>query len=106
MRSFLALLCLLGAVIRIEAAGNCNFSFPSTADPSRCELYDLSKIASLGGANFTGAYNYVLTVCENLPSSSIPEACSLSPPSPAYQYFDNGTCVSLGDIYYPFAVSI
>ena len=105
MKAFLCVCCLLVAsLVRSGAADGCTFSFPSTSDPSQCEAYDLSKIATLGGANFTGAFSYLLTVCENLPSSSLPKVCGSSPPAPAYQY-DSTSCVAIGNLSSPFAVS-
>ena len=106
MRTDFGFCCLLlvAALARGGAGQSCTFSFPSTDDPTQCEAYDLSKIASVGGANFTGAYSYVLTVCENLPSTSLPAVCRASPPSPAYQY-NGDSCVAIGNLSSPFAVS-
>lgn len=106
MLSFLGLLGLLVALGGSEVAASCVFSFPSTTNPGECEAYDLSKIAGLGGANFTSSYTYVLTVCENLSSSNIPAACRSHPPAPAYQYSNDGSsCVAIGNLSSSFAVS-
>lgn len=107
-RVFLRLsLCFFLAVfIRSgHSAPACSFSFPSTADSSQCDGYDLFTIASSGGANISSTFNYVLTICENLPSASIPSVCRSKPPAPAYQY-NTTSCVAIGNLSAPFYVSI
>ena len=100
---FLGFCCLVAVFFRCEGAG-CTFFFPSTTNSNQCDGYDLSKIASLGGANFTSSLSYVFTVCDNVPASSVPAVCRSKPPAPAYQY-DNKSCYALGSLSSPFAVS-
>ena len=102
-RFFLGFCCFLAFSFRCEAAG-CTFYFPASPGSSECEGYDLSKIASLGGVNFTSEYSYVFTVCNNVADTSIPDVCGFNAPSPAYQY-DKDSCYSLGSLNSPFAVS-
>ena len=98
-----ALLVLVAVFFRRGDAA-CTFLIPSTSNSSQCDGYDLSKIASIGGANYSANYSYVVTICENLPASSVPLVCSSKPPAPAYQY-DNTSCTSIGNLSSPFAVS-
>ena len=100
---FLRLCCLVAVFFRCEGAG-CTFFFPSITDSNLCDGYDLSKIASLGGANFTSTFSYVFTVCDNIPASAVPAVCRSNPLAPAYQY-NNESCHALGSLSSPFAVS-
>lgn len=99
----LGVCCLLAAFLKSEGAG-CTFLFPSTTNSSQCEGYDLSKISSLGGVNFTSTSSYALTVCENLPTVGIPLVCRFQSPAPAYVYGQD-SCFALGNLNSPFAVS-
>ena len=103
----LALLCFCCflAAFHPSEASSCSFSFPSTTSPSQCESYDLFTLASEGGANFTtSSHSYVLTICENLPPTSIPTACTSNHPAPAYQY-KGDSCLAIGSLNASFAVS-
>ena len=102
-RILLVLFCLVAVSVRSGEA-TCTFLIPSTTNSSLCDGYDLSKIVAVGGANITSDYSYVLTICENLPASSLPLVCSSKQPAPAYQY-NNDSCNILGNLSSPFAVS-
>ena len=101
--TLLVLFCLVAVSVRSGEAA-CTFLIPSTTNSSLCDRYDLSKIAVVGGANITSDYSYVLTICEDLPASSLPLVCRSKQPAPAYQY-DHHSCHFLGKLSSPFAVS-
>jgi len=102
-RILLVFFCLVAVSVRSGEAA-CTFLIPSTTNSSLCDGYDLSKIAVVGGANITSDYSYVLTICEDLPASSLPLVCRSKQPAPAYQY-NSDSCNILGNLSSPFAVS-
>ena len=106
-------LCLLWLCAQIQASRgygktldeNCTFLIPATDDPSLCETYDLSQLATLGGVTVaTGKYSYVLNVCVDVASERVPAVCSSKKPAPAYQY--NATdCYVAGELDAAYVVS-
>ena len=101
----LAFLLFLATSLKGGEAATCTFLLPSSTNSSVCEAYDLSKIPSIGGANVTNGYSYVLTICENLPTSGLPLVCRSKQPAPGYQY-DSSNCIIMGNLSAPFAVSV
>jgi len=87
-------------------SANCTFNIPSTSDPGSCESYDLSKLASLGGVNFTSGsqYDYTLSVCAAVDPSKLPESCKGKDAAPAYQ-FASGQCYVIGKLDSALVVS-
>ena len=78
------------------------FAVPSNDAPGMCDHYDLSKLASLGPQTFkVGDYTYLMSLCGNVPPSSIPKQCqdlnTTWGPSVAYQY-NTQSCQALGKL--------
>ncbi len=78
---------------------NTTFYVPATGASGYCETYDLSKLAAIGGINFTNldGFHYALGVCADLDKSKVPLVCQSKDPAPAYQ-FSASACYALGKI--------
>lgn len=65
----------------------CKFSIPATNATGSCDVYDLAKIAATGAMTYEDGNNtYTFGLCENVPTSSVPEACKSAGQAVAYQY--------------------
>ena len=108
--SFLLLALLLPSSLGRPQEVSCKFSIPSTNASGSCDTYDLSSIASLGKWPFYDTvknYSYVFSLCENVPSASLPAPCkNVSQPAVAYQYVNNtNSCYRLGSLDSIYVVS-
>lgn len=83
------------------------FHVPATNAPGYCETYDLSKLAAVGGINFTNldGYMYTLSVGANLDKSKLASACQAKAASPAYQFSAKYGCFALGNLSSALVVS-
>ena len=70
--------------------------------------YLLSEIAETGAMTFNaGNQSYVFSLCENVPSSAVPEPCKNVSQSVAYQYSNNSkTCYSIGSLDSTYVVRV
>ena len=87
---------------------SCKFSIPATNATGSCDVYDLTKTAEAGAMTYAGANNsYVFSLCENVPSSSVPEACKSVGQAVGYQY-DKRTkkCYNIGKLDSTYVVSV
>ena len=76
----------------------CKFSIPATNASGSCDFYDLSTVAGEGPRFLSSAnHSYVFSLCENVPSSSVPDVCKNVSESVAYQYTSK-TCYSIGNL--------
>lgn len=85
----------------------CKFSIPATNATGSCDVYDLTKIAQTGAMTYEDANNsYVFSLCESVPSSSVPEACKSIGQGVAYHY-DKRTkkCYNIGKLDSTYVVS-
>ena len=78
----------------------CKFSIPATNATGSCDVYDLSKIAAAGAMTYEYANStYTFSLCENVPSSSVPEACKSAGQGVAYQYDEKAKkCYNIGKL--------
>ena len=87
---------------------SCKFSIPATNVTGSCDVYDLTKTAEAGAMTYEDANNsYVFSLCENVPPSSVPEACKSVSQGAAYQY-DKKTkkCYNIGKLDSTYVVSM
>ena len=105
-------LFLLFCLVQVSLAyrwPNVNYTFyiPATDDASSCESYDLSKLASLGGINFTyyydTTYNYTLSVCVDVDPNKLPDVCKGAAAAPAYMY-KGSSCIVMGRLNSSYVV--
>ena len=78
----------------------CKFSIPATNATGSCDVYDLSKIAAAGAMTYEYANStYTFSLCQNVPSSSVPEACKSVGQGVAYQYDGKAKkCYNIGKL--------
>ena len=78
----------------------CKFSIPATNATGSCDVYDLSQIAAAGAMTYEYANStYTFSLCENVPSSSVPEACKSAGQGVAYQYDEKAKkCYNIGKL--------
>lgn len=80
----------------------CEFSIPSTNASGSCDTYDLSSIASMRAWTYydaARAYNYTFSLCDNVPSASLPQSCKNISQAVAYVYVNaTGDCYRLGSL--------
>ena len=85
----------------------CKFSIPATNATGSCDIYDLTKIAGSGAMTYEDANSsYVFSLCESVPSSSVPEACKKVGQGVAYQYDKKAKkCYNIGKLDSTYVVS-
>ena len=85
----------------------CKFSIPATNATGSCDIYDLTKIAGTGAMTYEDtSSNYVFSLCESVPSSSMPEACKNVDQGVAYQYDKKAKkCYNIGKLDSSYVVS-
>lgn len=79
----------------------CKFSIPATNATGSCDVYDLTKVAEAGAMTYADNNSYVFSLCENVPSSAVPEECKKQNVSQAvaYQYINKTKkCYNIGKL--------